>query len=89
MELSDYDNCLEFEKDKSGVTQAYLKKGKEIIPLSLGTDFKVVPGSYVNNTKTGTAKVTLCGMGDYGGTKTVSFKIVKRKMYWQGMMGRR
>ncbi len=77
----------QFKKDKKGVTQAYLKKGKEIIPLKLGTDFKVVPGSYVNNTKTGTAKVTLCGMGDYGGTKTVSFKIIKRKMYWQGMMG--
>ncbi len=74
----------QFKKDKKGVTRAYLKKGKEIIPLTLGTDFRVVPGSYVNNLKTGTAKVTFCGMGDYGGTKTVSFKIVKRKMYWQG-----
>lgn len=35
---------------------------------------------YSNNIKAGTAKVTLRGLGDYGGTKTYSFKI-KKKAY--------
>ena len=34
---------------------------------------------YKNNTKAGTAKVTLRGIGEYGGTKTYSFKIQKKK----------
>lgn len=42
-----------------------------------GKDFEVV--GYSNNLKTGTAKVTLRGLGDRGGTKTVSFKIVASK----------
>lgn len=33
---------------------------------------------YKNNIRTGTAKVTLRGTGDYGGTKTCSFKIRKK-----------
>ena len=33
---------------------------------------------YKNNIKAGTAKVTLQGIGDYGGTKTYSFKILKK-----------
>lgn len=33
---------------------------------------------YKNNCKAGTAKVTLRGIGDYGGTKTCSFKIQKK-----------
>lgn len=43
--------------------------------LAPDTDFYVE--SYKNNTKSGTAKVVLRGMGIYGGTKTVSFKINK------------
>lgn len=34
---------------------------------------------YTNNIKAGTAKVTLRGIGNYGGTKTYSFKIEKKK----------
>lgn len=34
---------------------------------------------YQNNTKAGTGKVTLRGIGNYGGTKTYSFKIQKKK----------
>lgn len=37
---------------------------------------------YSNNIKKGTAKVTIHGLGEYGGTKTGSFKITARKMYW-------
>lgn len=35
--------------------------------------------SYSNNIKAGTAKVTLRGIGAYGGTRTCSFKINKKK----------
>lgn len=38
-------------------------------------DFEII--SYQNNIKTGTAKVTIKGVGNYGGEKTVSFKIDK------------
>ncbi len=34
---------------------------------------------YTSNVKKGTAKVFLAGTGDYGGLKTVKFKIAKKK----------
>lgn len=43
--------------------------------LELGKDFTV---SYENNTKAGTAKVIIEGIGDFGGSKKISFKINKR-----------
>lgn len=43
------------------------------------TSYEIVEGSYKNNIKAGTAKVTLRGTGNYGGTKTYSFKINKKK----------
>ena len=53
--------------------------------LKLGTDYEIA--SYTNNIKKGTAKVTFRGLGEYGGTKTVSFKIGQRSIsdYWQGI----
>lgn len=36
--------------------------------------------SWENNVKKGTAKVIITGVGEYGGTKTVTFKIVAKKM---------
>jgi len=44
--------------------------------LKAGTDYTA---KYTNNIKVGTAKVTLTGKGKYGGTKAVTFKIVKAK----------
>ncbi|MBQ0027920.1 MAG: Ig-like domain-containing protein [Lachnospiraceae bacterium] len=35
--------------------------------------------SYANNTKTGTGKVTLAGVGEYGGTRVCTFKISKKE----------
>ncbi|MCC8139967.1 MAG: hypothetical protein LIO67_06680 [Lachnospiraceae bacterium] len=35
---------------------------------------------YTNNTAVGTGKVTITGLGKYGGTKTVSFSIVRMKL---------
>ncbi|MBO5474316.1 MAG: right-handed parallel beta-helix repeat-containing protein [Lachnospiraceae bacterium] len=42
---------------------------------------------YKNNIKAGTAKVTLRGIGDYGGTKTYSFKIQKKTYLKNGVKG--
>jgi len=49
------------------------------VPLT-EKDYEIV--SYQNNTKKGTAKVTLRGVGNYGGTKTVSFTITAKKILW-------
>lgn len=43
--------------------------------LKKGVDYTV---AYSNNTKVGTAKITITGKGAYAGTKTVKFKIVKK-----------
>ena len=46
--------------------------------LNAENGFEVVPGSYINNVKKGTAQVTLHGTGEFGGYKTVKFKIGTR-----------
>ena len=45
--------------------------------LTEGTDYEILEETYVNNTRAGTARVTLHGINGYGGYKTVSFKINK------------
>lgn len=50
--------------------------------LVYGKDFEIVPGSYKNNLKKGTASVTIRGVGEYGGTKTVKFKIGARSLWF-------
>lgn len=49
-----------------------------------GQDFTVA--GYSNNVKTGTAKVTLKGIGNYGSLKTLSFKIVAKKGDYKGVL---
>nr|MDE7268545.1 chitobiase/beta-hexosaminidase C-terminal domain-containing protein [Lachnospiraceae bacterium] len=44
----------------------------------LGTNIKIVPGTYKNNTKKGTAQVTVQGIGELYGTKVLKFKIVEK-----------
>ena len=44
------------------------------VTLKEGTDYTV---AYSNNSKIGTAKVTITGIGNYAGTKEASFKIKK------------
>lgn len=46
-----------------------------------GTDYTV---TYKNNTNIGTATVTIIGKGDYTGTKTLTFKIVPKKVALTG-----
>ncbi len=57
-----------------------LYTGKKDSPVYLvpGRDFKIV--SYRDNVKKGAAKVTLQGLGDYAGTKTLTFKIVQKQV---------
>jgi len=64
----------EIEPDKS---QMIVKIGKQELTAN---DFDIV--SYSNNIKKGTAKVTIKGKGNYGGTKTVSFKIKSKGFLW-------
>jgi len=63
--------------DKDSVT---VKIGKET--LAFGTDYEIVENSYANNVQKGTASVTIVGKGNYGGTKTVKFRITARKFSW-------
>ena len=73
------------------VSKVTIKNGKNEIYLEYGRDFEIVPGSYKNNLKNGTASVILRGIskngGLYGGTKTIKFKIGSRGFsawdWWQ------
>ena len=45
-------------------------------------DFEIVEGSFKNNTKAGTASFMIEGVGNYGGTKKVTFKIKPKGFTW-------
>lgn len=49
--------------------------------LKLGKHYEIT-GDYSDNINKGNAKVTIKGIGNYGGTKTVTFKIASRPMTW-------
>ncbi|MCR4651383.1 MAG: hypothetical protein K5662_06470 [Lachnospiraceae bacterium] len=57
------------------VDEIILMDGKTQISTD---DYEIVPGSYRNNNKKGTASVTVRGINGYGGTKKITFKIVSR-----------
>ena len=69
--------------DEGDITS--IKLGKKEQNLVLGRDYEIV--SYTNNINKGTAKATFQGIGEYGGTKTVSFKVGQRSLtdYWNGV----
>ncbi len=58
--------------------------------MILGENIEVVPGSYIKHVNKGTAKVTFRGINDFGGTKTVSYKIGSRSIeeFWKGIRTR-
>ncbi|WP_051545263.1 CehA/McbA family metallohydrolase [Butyrivibrio sp. MC2021] len=60
-----------------------VKEGKKTVTktLEFGKDFDIDYDSYVSNNKLGTAKVTIIGMGEYGGSKVVKFKIGKKGIF--------
>ena len=47
------------------------------------SDYEIV--SYTNNVLTGSASVTIKGVGEYGGVKTVKFKIVPKAINWKAL----
>lgn len=51
-------------------------------PLVLGRDYIIEQGTYVNHTKKGKAKVTLRGIGNYGGEKTITYTIGAKTLLW-------
>ncbi len=59
--------------------------GKEKKVLTEGVDYTV---TFLNNRETGTATALVKGMGEYGGEKKVTFRIVSREMkWWENLLG--
>ncbi len=54
------------------------------LDLLPGTHFAVL--SYSNNGKKGTGKVTVRGIDDFAGTKTLSFKILQKSVDYKGAL---
>ena len=54
-----------------------VKIGKITLPADA---YQILPETYFNNDRKGTAQVTIQGVGSYGGTKTIRFKINARKV---------
>lgn len=52
-------------------------------PLEYGRDYVIDETSYVNNATKGKAKVTLRGLENYGGEKTITYAIGAKKLWWQ------
>lgn len=68
-------NPIELKKDD--IAEITMKIGGQKVSLT-PDDFEIV--GYANNIKKGTAKVTIHGLREYGGTKTVTFKINAQPM---------
>lgn len=72
---------VSFEKIPDQIYTGYaIEPGESLIKskgvtLEYGKDYEIE--GYMNNIKSGTAKVTIHGLGAYGGTKTLTFKIKK------------
>lgn len=65
--------------DKTKEDQILVRvSGKKVEP----DQFEIVAGSYKNNVKKGTASVTIRGVDNYGGTKTVTFRIKAKGFLW-------
>ena len=64
--------------------QVKVKEGKKTVwkDLQEGTDYEIVADSYTKNIQNGTGKLTIRGLGEYGGTKVVTFKIKAQKLNW-------
>lgn len=50
--------------------------------LKLDVDYRILEDTYTNNINKGTASVMVEGIGEYGGTKKVTFKIDAKTMVW-------
>ena len=61
--------------DGNSFTKALINKTTDLV---YGVDYEIV--SYANNIKKGTASATLHGINNYGGYKTVKFKITEKPL---------
>lgn len=61
------------------IVSVEVKVNGSYITLDKG-DYEIVEGSYKNNIKKGNAKVTIRGVGDWGGLKEASFKIQSKSV---------
>lgn len=79
------DDISFYKPSLKNFTYAYTGKAIKPLPrvvisgkiLKKNRDYTV---SYSNNKKIGTAKITVKGKGDYSGSKTITFKIVPKKV---------
>ncbi len=60
--------------------------GQDAKTLVFGKDFELSDPAYSKNIKKGKASVSFRGIGDYGGNKTVSFKIVQKNGTFRGQL---
>ena len=81
----------------SSTSGSYVQLGDDDLKEILYTDSKTDPrdlepgkdfvvSGYKNNIKKGTAKVTLKGIGAFGGTKTLNFKIIDKQGDYKGAL---
>lgn len=68
----------EVKLTSADIIQATIGSGKSKVELEEGKDYRIIEDSYVNNVKSGTAKVTVEGLGEYAGTKVITFKILPK-----------
>ncbi len=76
---------LEYTEGGAKYTPEMIKLGKLVLTdrktnkeLEYGVDYEII--GYKNNTKRGYATVIIKGMGDYGGTRNVKFRVVTTKI---------
>lgn len=69
----------EIRPEADDITVTY---GRNKQLLTAGEDYEIVEDSYTKNINKGTATVTIRGLGNYYGTKVVSFKIETKKFLW-------
>ncbi|MBQ3271619.1 MAG: Ig-like domain-containing protein [Solobacterium sp.] len=77
----------EYTGSEVTLTEADFTKAMESnMNLVYGTDYEIV--RYENNIKVGTAKVIIRGLGNYGGEKTLTFRIGQRSIinHWKGLL---
>ena len=77
-----YPNKFIYTGEKIVLNESNTKVKIKNVELILGKDYEILEKTYQNNIKKGTAKVTIQGIGNYGGTKTISFKIQTKKFEW-------
>ena len=75
--------AVTLNKEDLAVTMKVKENGKTVTVTVESENYEIV--GYTNNVNKGTAKVTIRGIGAFGGEKTVSFKIAQktvREFHW-------